>query len=376
VEYDEQHERWVMPASALARLVDALVDEFDEVIGPVVEDGAIRLRPIGSVHDLPLGVTDEQEAGTYRLVATGTPLRFSYGVGSDSLKSIVHPPRSPVWTMHRRDGSLVVDPALQPHRTRAVIGVRACDIRALAVLERTQTAGPHADPGFAARRDGLFLVSTDCTHPAATCFCGTTSDGTSASVGFDLALTEVAGRSSAQYVVRVGSRRGRDLVERLALATAPDQLLQRADTAMRRADRSLIRELPADAREAVRDPDHPQWQLVADRCLTCGNCTAVCPTCFCTDLDDRVSLDGSTAERTRVWDTCFSLEYSHLGPGPHRASPRSRYRQWLTHKLGTWHDQFGESGCVGCGRCITWCPVGIDLTAEVESLARPAEATA
>jgi ferredoxin len=91
-------------------------------------------------------------------------------------------------------------------------------------------------------------------------------------------------------------------------------------------------------------------------------------------MEDAVGLDGETATRTRVWDTCFSMEYSHLGAAPHRATPAARYRQWLSHKLGTWHDQFGESGCVGCGRCITWCPVGIDLTAEVESLGRPIEA--
>jgi ferredoxin len=132
-----------------------------------------------------------------------------------------------------------------------------------------------------------------------------------------------------------------------------------------------VRELPDDARALVADAEHPRWAAVADRCLTCGNCTAVCPTCFCTDMEDVVALDGASSARTRVWDTCFSMEYSHLGAGPHRASPRARYRQWLSHKVGTWHDQFDESGCVGCGRCITWCPVGIDLTAEIEALGRP-----
>ena len=131
----------------------------------------------------------------------------------------------------------------------------------------------------------------------------------------------------------------------------------------------FIREMPAGATTAVQRPDHPRWAEVAERCLTCGNCTAVCPTCFCTDMDDAVGLDGETATRTRVWDSCFSMTYSQLGEHAHRSTPMSRYRQWLSHKVGTWHDQFGESGCVGCGRCITWCPVGIDLTAELEALA-------
>ena len=365
-----------MSAGAFRNFFDLLHAEFDEVIGPVADDGAVRLRRIESVDALPRGITDEQEAATYRVRPTGTSLRFSYAVGPDSLKSVVHPARSPVWTMRRRDGSIIVDAASVTPKTVAVIGARACDIRALSVLERTQVEGAHPDPGFATRRQGLFLVAVDCTHPAATCFCTTTGEGPAADGGMDLALTEVNHpRSGAvEYLVRAGSERGRDLVRRLDLPAAAADLVGRAEAAVRRGVDTMVREMPANAEQAVRISDHPRWDAVAERCLTCGNCTAVCPTCFCTDMDDEVSLDGDSARRDRVWDSCFSMEYSHLGAGPHRGSPKSRYRQWLSHKLGTWHDQFGESGCVGCGRCISWCPVGIDLTAEVEALTRAGEA--
>lgn len=368
-------EWFVMRAGDLHRLVSLLVTEFDEVIGPVAEDGVIRLRPIHSTTDLPIGVTEEQETATYRLHETGTQLRFSYGLGPDSLKAVVHPPRSPVWTMTRRDGSLIVDQALHPTTSRAVIGARACDLRALDVLERTQTGGQHVDPAFVAHRQGLFLVAVDCTHPAPTCFCDTAGNGPIADHGYDLAITELDDSKSIVYLVRAGTDQGRSMIQALHFAHAPDALVELRRRQLQTIKRAFIRELPDDARVVVRRHDHPQWNDVAERCLTCGNCTAVCPTCFCTDMDDQVGLDGQTAIRTRVWDTCFSQEYSHLGAGPHRASPAARYRQWLTHKLGTWHDQFDESGCVGCGRCITWCPVGIDLTAEIESLGRPAEAS-
>jgi sulfhydrogenase subunit beta (sulfur reductase) len=363
---------WVIGTSGLHRLVTALTERYDEVIGPVVADGVIRLRPITSAGDLPLGVSDEQEAATYRLVATGDNLRFSYGLGPDSLKSIVHPPRSPVWTMHRRDGSLLVDPAPLAPMTRAVIGARACDLHALDVLERTQTGGSHVDPAFRARRAGLFVVAVDCTHPAATCFCDSAGQARAPDHGYDVALTEFEDPASGvTYLVRCGTERGRELIDELGLEVAADRLVRRVGLELDAAVVRMVRELPDDAAELVGDLEHPQWAAVAERCLTCGNCTAVCPTCFCTDMEDAVSLDGGTSTRTRVWDTCFSMEYSHLGAGPHRASPGSRYRQWLSHKVGTWHDQFGESGCVGCGRCITWCPVGIDLTAEIEALGRP-----
>jgi ferredoxin len=98
-----------------------------------------------------------------------------------------------------------------------------------------------------------------------------------------------------------------------------------------------------------------------------------CPTCFCTTVDDVTDLTGSQAVRSRRWDSCFSMDFSYIHGGSVRSSGASRYRQWLTHKLASWQDQFGASGCVGCGRCITWCPVGIDLTEEVEAIRQDAE---
>ena len=367
---------WTMSPDDLAAMVAALCTEFDEVIAPVLVDGVIRMRPVDSVDELPQGTIDDQGPGSYRTTATGHPHRFSYVVGPDSLKAIVHPPRSPVWTMTRDEAGTVAVSITQPHPVRrAVLGTRACDIAALHRLGRTQLDGPHPDPHHVAARDGLFLIGVDCSRPAPTCFCESTGTGPFIDGGVDLALTEVDGDDGVQYGLRAGSERGREFAESLGLTRAEPGEIADADRA-RRGVHTTTRSMPADTPAIVlADLEHPQWDNVAERCLTCGNCTAVCPTCFCTDTDDQIGLDGNTARRDRVWDTCFSLEYSHLGSGPARSSPRSRYRQWLTHKLGTWHDQFGESGCVGCGRCITWCPVGIDLTAEVDALTTSGAAT-
>jgi ferredoxin len=361
-----------MTSADFVGMVDALCDQFDEVIAPVLVDGVIRLRPIDGSDDLPVGATDDQRPGSYRSTATGGAQRFSYAVGPDSLKALVHPPRSPVWSM-TRDDSGAVAVSVTPTRPvrRAVLGARACDLAGLDRLGRTQLDGPHPDPHHAAARAGLFLIGVDCSRPAPTCFCESTGTGPFVDGGADLSMTELEDNDGVHYVMRAGSEQGREFAESLDLQPAgPDAVAaaERARGRMPTTERSMS---PDAASIVLDDLDHPRWDDVAERCLTCGNCTAVCPTCFCTDMDDRVELDGHTAHRDRVWDTCFSLEYSHLGSGPVRASARSRYRQWLTHKLGTWQDQFGESGCVGCGRCITWCPVGIDLTAEVMALATP-----
>ena len=370
---------WLMSVADLDRMVEVLQRDAGEVVAPVLVDGVIRLRPIEGADDLPVGVTDAQGGGAYRVErgSGSSERRFSYAVGPDSVKAIVHPPRSPVWTMRRADdGAVAVTVRSHVSRKRAVIGVRSCDLAALARLDRTQLDGPHPDPAHAAARAGLFIVAVDCSYPAATCFCesvgtGPTVDGDDH--GADLVLTEMADDGAVWYLVRACTDPGRAVVDELGLDTATPQAIDRADAERRtvHADRRAMR--PDAATVVLADLTHPRWDDVAERCLTCGNCTAVCPTCFCTDTDDRVDLDG-IAHRDRVWDTCFSAEYSHLGPGPERSTPMARYRQWLTHKIGTWHHQFGESGCVGCGRCITWCPVGIDLTAEVDALAEPVAA--
>ena len=361
---------WVMTPADLLEVIDALCAQFDEVIAPVLVDGVIRMHQIDSADELSSGVTDDQHPGSYRATSDGGAHRFSHAVGPDSLKAIVHPPRSPVWTMSRdTEGNVAVSVApLHPVR-RAVLGARACDLAALDRLGRTQLEGPHPDRQHATARAGLFLIGIDCSRPARTCFCESTSTGPFIDGGADLSMTELDGADGVHYVLRAESQQGREFADSLGLRQAEPEDVADADNT-RRSVHTTARFMPGDAATIVlADLEHPRWDDVAERCLTCGNCTAVCPTCFCTDTDDRVELDGHTAHRDRVWDTCFSLEYSHLGPGPVRSSPRSRYRQWLTHKLGTWHDQFGESGCVGCGRCITWCPVGIDLTAEVAALA-------
>jgi sulfhydrogenase subunit beta (sulfur reductase) len=187
--------------------------------------------------------------------------------------------------------------------------------------------------------------------------------------GFDLALTEIT-EGEHRFLVEVGSEPGRDVLAELTgrKATAGDRAV--ADKVSARAAQSMGRRIETDDLPGLlmRNLDHPRWDDVAGRCLTCANCTMACPTCFCTSVEDASDLSGTESERTQRWDSCFTMDFSYIHGGSVRSSPRARYRQWMTHKLATWHDQFGTSGCVGCGRCITWCPVGIDITEEVAAI--------
>ena len=370
----------LMAADSLDRLYAALRDADYQVIGPTVADGAIVLAKLESARDLPFGWGVELEPGGYRIRQRADSAAFGHSAGPQSWKQFLHPPREKMWSVRRVDDRIEFDAADQPARKLAFIGVRPCDLRAIQIQDRVLGQGAQAGSRYASRRAGVFIVAVNCTEPGETCFCTSMGAGPEAGPGYDLALTELApteltptglaGDGGHRFLIDVGSPAGADMLAHVPTTPADDATSGLARSAVAAAADMMGRSMPAEGlRELMASSaDAARWEDVASRCLTCGNCTMACPTCFCTTVQDVSDLSGEHAERWQLWDSCFDLDFSYLHGGSVRSSPSSRYRQWLTHKLGTWHDQFGSSGCVGCGRCIVWCPVGIDLTEEVAAL--------
>ena len=362
-------EGFVIDHDGLDALIATLADQGYRVVGPTVRNGAIVHREIRSADDLPSGWHDEQQPGSYRLAHADDGELFSWAVGPESFRQSVFPSQAVVWRGRRQGGDVAVESVSDDSPKEAFFAARPCEVAALEVLGGVLAGGAHPDPVFSARRDAAFVVIAECGVPAATCFCSSMGSGPAAGPNFDLALTELL-TPDHRFLVRVGSRRGAAVLEAIPSRPATDSdRAARADV-LRRAEGAIVRTLDAAAAPALlaRNLDHPRWEEVAGRCLACGNCTLVCPTCFCAAVEQRTDLEGSI-EVTRRWDSCFDLAHSYLHGGSVRVSTRSRYRQWMTHKLSTWVDQFGNSGCIGCGRCITWCPAGIDITEELAAIA-------
>jgi sulfhydrogenase subunit beta (sulfur reductase) len=354
----------------LQHLLDVLRADGYQVIGPTLRDAAIVYDSVERVEDLPAGWTDRQDGGRYRLERRADQALFGYAVGPHAWKRFLHPSGLKLWSARREGSGFRVEPALEETPRYAFLGVRSCELHAIAIQDRVLIGDAHADPVYRARREGAFIVALDCGEAGGTCFCVSMKTGPGVESGYDLVLTELIGPQRHAFVVRVGSDRGERALARVPHRDASAEEVGAAGAVVARTARSMGRELQSEGLPELllRNLEHPRWDEVAARCLTCCNCTLVCPTCFCTSVEDLTDLSGETAERVRRWDSCFTMDFSHLHGGAVRASARSRYRQWMTHKLATWVGQFGSSGCVGCGRCITWCPVGIDLTEEARTI--------
>ena len=365
--------RFVLERSGLEQLLQALKQEGYVTLGPTVREQAIVYGELHTLQDLPVGLKDWQEGGVYKLAPRSDAALFGYNVGPQSPKQFLHPPLLRLFRAHKNAQGFAVAEEPEAPPKYAFFGVRACELEAIRIQDRVFLGGPYEDPHYKARREQAFIVAVNCTQAGNTCFCTSMHSGPKASTGFDLALTEVLEGDRHHFVGAVGSEAGARLLTKVTHRPASEAEWSQAETLVAQAARHMGRRLQTEGLKELlyQNLEHPRWEEVAGRCLSCGNCTQVCPTCFCTSVEDHSDLAGQEAWRTRRWDSCFTADFSYLHGGSVRVSTKARYRQWLTHKLATWQDQFGSLGCVGCGRCITWCPVGIDLTEEVAAIGGP-----
>lgn len=351
----------------LQKLLTALGKKNYHVVGPTVRDQAIVYDELTSIDDLPVGWTDEQDGGTYRLKKRSDNALFGYVVGPQSWKKFLHPPQIKLWESKRDGKSFTVIANNAPAPKYAFFGVRACELNAIAVQDKVFLSGNHVDPIYKTRREQVFIVAVNCGQAGNTCFCVSMNTGPKATSGFDLALTEILENNRHYFLLEIGSPSGLEIMADVPHKNAGKTEQETAENIVAKTSRQMGRKMDTtDIGDLLnRNSEHPRWNDIASRCLTCANCTMVCPTCFCSTVEDITDLTGEHAERWRRWDSCFTMDFSYIHGGSIRVTPKSRYRQWMTHKLSTWNEQFGTSGCVGCGRCITWCPVAIDITHEV-----------
>jgi sulfhydrogenase subunit beta (sulfur reductase) len=354
-----------LPKSQFDAILSRLQEKGYQTIGPRIRDDAVVYGPIRNLADLPQGVTSAEEAGQYRVIPSGNSRYFDITPGAQTWKQFFFPPRISLLKA-RKNGEWTKQKSADAAPRVALVGVRPCEIAAIKIQDRAFLRDDFTDPIYRDRRKNAFIIAVNCLHPGGTCFCSSMGTGPKAVGDFDLALTEL----DDTFILEIGSEAGRDILKGISLQPVNPTVMQKAQAELASAKDKMGRSLDtSDLPDLIlKNLEHPEWAAVAKRCMSCSSCTLVCPTCFCWDTQDHTNLTGSETERERVWDSCFNPGYSYTAACNTRPNTRSRYRQWLSHKLGTWKQQYDVLGCVGCGRCITWCPVKIDITQEIAAL--------
>jgi len=338
--------------------------------GPQVKDFSVILGPIDSLADLPKGYTSQEEPGKFTLSSNGKENYFDVTSGPHSWKKYFFPPKTQLMVFQQEAGessNWSAAEAVEDSPSYALIGVRPCDLAGIQIQDKIFLEGDRCDPIYQARREKALIMVTNCTEPCETCFCTSMDTGPKAKDGFDLALTEV----KDHFLIEIGSEAGEKALADLKWEKANDEIIKQADAVLGEAVKKININLPNPGKlevELLANLEHPRWNEIASRCFSCGSCTQVCPTCFCWDSTDKTLLPGNTVIRERSWDSCFNPDYSYVAHGNTRPNTRARYRQWLTHKFASWYGQFGSSGCIGCGRCITWCPAEINHLDEIAAI--------
>ncbi len=368
----------ILPKDRLPELIRILQEQGYQVVAPVEEGSVLAMRPVSDAGEIACGIEDTQAPGHYRILDGPAPTYFDNVVGPDGPKRYFFPPHLPLFSFSVDDDGFVLEQVAPEPPRLAFLGVRPCDLSAIRVQDRVfghedngQVFRCESETYYMRAREAALIIVVNCTRPGGSCFCGSWGTGPEATEGFDLSLTELRG----SFLVRAGSSSGVSVLDALSTEPATEAERELAYLKVLRAREHMGRVLKTDGLgELLRNnPEHQIWQEIGDRCLGCGNCTMVCPTCFCSTVTDSNDLVTGNVTRTREWESCFTHQFSYVTSGPVRASISSRYRHWLRHKLSGWWEQFDMSGCVGCGRCLTWCPVAIDWTQDIAQLQREVE---
>lgn len=276
-------------------------------------------------------------------------------------KEYLLPPYDVLFRYSGKKGEEKVESPQPSEKPRLMIGLKLCDVRAISVLDSVYLDGRFRDPYYAAKRDNLALVATVCDDPRWSCFCTSVGDLNEWTKGLDVLLTDLGDKVYAAPL----TEKGQKLTEGALFKAASDD-----DTKKKSEVWEKLLALPkrsfAGANTAEKVSwEHPIWKDMAERCIGCGICSYMCPTCSCFDIQDEIK--GDIIERYRCRDTCQSSDFTMMGHG-HNPRPEKtmRTRQRVMHKFKYQIEQFKTTGCTGCGRCVESCPVNIDLREVVE----------
>jgi ferredoxin len=314
----------------LRSFIEALCAQY-RVVAPVAKEGTVA----------------------FQAVSPEDPLALDFPLSKKPPKEFVFPQCEKLMVFQQGGLSQPAGPA----EKTVILGMRPCDCRSFLVLDPVFRNSQISDPYYSSRRANTLLVAIGCSQPASTCFCTSVGGGPFDPQGADILLLDAGETYEVQYV----SERGEEL---LRFFSDPAQPGQNAEEVIQAALAQLPPLLdPLELAQPLKEMAGSDfWQGTSEKCLGCGACAYLCPTCHCFDISDE-TIAGKQI-RYRTWDTCsfplFTLEASGFNP---RGKKAQRFRQRILHKFSYFPSTRGMAACVGCGRCVRECPVNLDVRA-------------
>jgi len=325
-----------VPKQQVAGLLTALLDQY-QVIAPVEEEGLVTFGRLGSPEE---AVLDYRNARV-------------------SPKGLLFPQAEVLLTYNLASERAELQEAPQQQERQVVFGIRPCDARSFVLLDRVFEGNAWHDGYYLSRRRNTTVVALACPRPGLACFCASVGGGPFSTEGSDLLLTDLG----QEYLLEVVTDKGAALTEAWSeYGEAGEDSLRRKAELQQGAEAALAGRVEIDGidRRLKGMWDDVFWERLHEKCLGCGVCTYLCPTCHCFDIVDEGS--DRQGQRLRLWDSCMFPLFTRQASGHNpRPTGKERWRQRLMHKFCYSVDSYGEVGCVGCGRCVVNCPVNLDL---------------
>ena len=288
----------------------------------------------------------------------------------NSPKDVLFPQTERLFAYRHGEAGVKIDEPSKEEKGSVLIGLRPCDARGLVLLDKV-FGEPLQDPYYSEKRSQTFIIGMACEKPDPKCFCLALGSGPCSPEGSDLLLLDLGDR----YLVKAGNPKGIAFLENKAFEEADDEALARESIVKKEAEdsmkaRSMLEPVgTGETLEKLMENlfEDPIWNDITESCLGCGICTYLCPTCHCFDILDEVGQ--STGERIRIWDSCQFPLFTHQASGVNpRPSAKERFRQRIMHKLCYLPQNGNLTGCVGCGRCVTECPVNLDIREVIQKI--------
>jgi len=312
-------------------------------------------------------VREEETVTFFNQVSGAKEIALDYTNSDVSPKGCFFPQTEKTLTYTNTGDKLEINDACEEEKT-VIFGIRPCDIKSILALDPV-FYGKFVDDYYTNKRENTLIIGLSCQKVASTCFCNAFNSGPCDGSGSDLMFTELGDK----YFVEVNTEKGRSLVDAYGQffgTQDTDQLAKAKEEHEKKLSEQFVRKVALDGVKEVLDNNFelPYWEKVFKKCLGCGTCTFVCPTCHCFDIFD-LTKGLFTGERYRCWDSCMFPDFTLMAGGHNpRPTKKERVRNRFMHKLKYHMDRYNLDGCVGCGRCIAKCPVNIDITAIIKDL--------